>query len=152
MQYKIFSIRDNPDWLEIAVDYFSSKWGFDRQIYYDSISDSISTQSPYPRWYLMKKDEDVIGSFGLIENDFMVRKDLKPWLCALYVEEHFRGNSLGTLLLERGRIEAGKLGFSKLYLCTDHVGYYEKYGWKYLGDEESELGGNTRVYVIDTAV
>lgn len=150
MQYKLLNIRDNPDYLEIATDYFSCKWGIDRQIYYDSISDSISTQNALPRWYLLKDNVDIIGCFGLIENDFMVRKDLLPWLCALYVEENMRGKGLGASLLEYGRKEAKKLGFSKLYLCTDHIGYYERYGWQYFGDEESEFGGKTRVYVIDT--
>ena len=100
----------------------------------------------------MKNDENIIGSFGLIENDFMVRKDLLPWLCGLYIEEDMRGKALGSLLLEHGRKESQKLGFSKLYLCTDHVGYYEKYGWEFFSEEESEFGGKGRVYVIDGTV
>ena len=150
MQHKILNIRNNPEYLEIAADYFSSKWKIDRQIYFDSISDSISTKEPLPRWYLMQDAEKIIGSFGLIENDFMVRKDLLPWLCALYIEEDMRGKALGSALLEHGRKEAKALSFPHLYLCTDHVGYYEKYGWTFFGEEESEFGGKTRVYVIDT--
>jgi N-acetylglutamate synthase-like GNAT family acetyltransferase len=99
----------------------------------------------------MDCEGDIIGCFGLIENDFMVRKDLMPWLCALYVEEHMRGKGLGALLLDKGRKESNTLGFDKLYLCTDHIGYYEKWGWNYFGNEESEFGEMTRVYVINTA-
>ncbi|MCL2049571.1 MAG: GNAT family N-acetyltransferase [Defluviitaleaceae bacterium] len=152
MHYEIINVRENPEYLETAVDYFSSKWGIDRQIYHASISDSISTKKPVPRWYLMKDGERIIGAFGLIENDFMVRKDLLPWLCALYIEEDLRGKALGALLLEHGRKEAHELGFSKLFICTDHIGYYEKYGWQFFGEEESEFGGKTRVYVVDTAL
>ena len=144
----MINIRENPEYLDPAVDYFSSKWGIDRQIYYDSISNSITTDNPLPRWYLMSDGERIIGSFGLIENDFMVRKDLKPWLCALYIEESERGKALGSKLLAHGRQEAKLLGFDKVYLCTDHIGYYEKYGWSFLGYEDSEWGGKTRVYVI----
>ena len=150
MQCNILNVRENPDYLEIAIDYFSSKWGLDRDFYENSISNSISTKEPLPRWYLMKNNESIIGSFGLIENDFMVRKDLLPWLCGLYIEEHMRGKALGSLLLEHGCKESQKLGFPKLYLCTDHVGYYEKYGWEFFGEEESEFGGKGRVYVIDS--
>ncbi len=152
----IVSVREHPEYLDRAVDYFSSKWGIDRQIYHDSISDSITTNNPLPRWYLMLDgnggDEapHIIGSFGLIENDFMVRKDLKPWLCALYVEESERCKGLGGKLLAHGCSETQKLGFDKLYLCTDHVGYYEKYSWQFFGMEESEFGGDTRVYMIES--
>lgn len=152
MTPKILNVRDNPEYLETAADYLSSKWEIDRQVYFDSVSDSISTYNELPRWHLMEYDGKIIGSFGLIENDFMVRKDLSPWLCALYIEPHMRGKELGAALLEHGRKEAQKMGFSKLYLCTDHIGYYEKYGWNYFGDEESEFGGATRVYVIDTEI
>jgi len=78
-----------------------------------------------------------------------VRKDLLPWLCALYVEKSERGKSLGSRLLVHGRQEAKTLGFDRLYLCTDHVGYYEKYGWRFHGIEDSEWGGKMRVYEIE---
>lgn len=147
---KIIAVREQPDFLNLAVDYFSSKWHIDRKIYEDSISDSIETDNSLPRWYLMLKGDDIIGSFGLIDNDFMVRKDLMPWLCALYVEESERGRALGSRLLTYGRQEAAKLGFEKVYLCTDHNGYYEKYGWRFFGMEASEWGGDTRVYETNT--
>ena len=147
---EIISVRGNPEYLEQATDYYAEKWGIDREIYYSSVSDCISTNQWVPRWYLMIEDGRIIGGYGLIENDFIVRKDLTPWLCALYIEKDKRGNSLGNLLLEHGRREAGKLGFNTLYLCSDHIGYYEKYGWKYFGDEESEFGGLTRVYTVET--
>lgn len=147
---RIISIREHPEYLDRAVDYFTSKWGLDRKIYEESISDSITTSNSLPRWYLMFKGDTIVGCFGLIENDFMVRKDLLPWLCALYIEESERGRELGSRLLAYGRQEAGKLGFDKVYLCTDHVGYYEKYGWSFLGMEESEWGDETRVYVIES--
>ena len=59
MQYKIINVRDNPDFLDIAADYFSSKWSIERQVYYDSISDSISTQAAIPRWYLIAIPFDI---------------------------------------------------------------------------------------------
>ena len=145
----IINIRDNPEWIDQAADYYSSRWGIDRQIYLDSINDSIITSSPVPRWYLMLNENEIIGGFGLIENDFMIRTDLCPWLCAVYIEPSERGKQYGAKLLEHGRIEAGKLGFNKVYLCTDHVGYYERYDWRYIGDHPHQSGEDTRVYEAD---
>ena len=145
----IINILQCPAWLDRAADYFSSRWKIDKQLYLDSINDSLSTSNPVPRWYLMLRGDEIIGGFGLIENDFMVRTDLCPWLCALYIEPAERGWQLGSILLARGRREAFILGFQKVYLNTDHVGYYEKYDWRYIGDFAHQSGVDTRVYEAD---
>ena len=145
----IINLRQHPEFLEDAVDYFSSRWNIDRQLYFDSISDSLTTKEPLPRWFLMLRDGELIGGFGLIDNDFMVDSNFSPWLCALYVEPHERGQKLGSWLLEQGVYEAEVLGFSKVYLNTDHVGYFEKYDWRYIGDYPHQSGVDARVYEID---
>ena len=148
MSIQIIGIRDNPEYLERGIDYFASKWGIDRRIYADSISHSITTGNPLPRWYLILKDDEIIGSYGLVTNDFISRQDLYPWLCALFIEKDQRGQQLGSKLLEHGRAEAGKLGFPKLYLCTNHDGYYEKYGWKHIANGFHPWGEESKIYEI----
>ena len=147
---QILAVREHPEYLDRAVDYFASKWGVDRKGYYDCISNSLTAESPLPRWYLMLKSGEIIGSYGLIVNDFISRQDLWPWLCALYVEESERGKALGSHLLAHGRVEAAKLGFKKLYLTTDHIGYYEKYGWRYIADGYGFSGDKGRIYEIES--
>ena len=145
----IINIRECPYWIDRSADYFSDKWNINRQLYFDSINDSLSTDKAVPRWYLILCGEEIIGGFGLIENDFMVRTDLCPWLCALYIEPAERGRGLGSDLLTHGRSEAAKLGYDKIYLNTDHIGYYEKFGWRYIGSFEHQSGEDTRVYEAD---
>jgi len=145
---QIINIREQPQWLERAADYFSSRWRIDRILYVDSMTDSLVLENPLPRWYLMLRNDEIIGGFGLIENDFMVRTDLRPWLCALYVEPSERGKNFGAELLKHGGKESAKLGFMNVYLNTDHVGYYEKYGWVYIGDFPHQSGEDARVYSL----
>ena len=145
----VINIRENPQWLERAADYFSSRWNIDRQLYHDSMSDSLTTDNALPRWYLMLRDDNIIGGFGLIDNDFMVRTDLYPWMCALIIEPAERGKQLGEKLLKHSRYEAASLGFDKVYLNTDHIGYYEKYNWNYIGDFAHQSGTDARVYEAD---
>ena len=144
---RYINIKSEPEWLEKAAEYFSSRFNIDKQLYLDSMNDSIATSNPIPRWYLLVSGTEIIGGFGLINNDFMVRTDLTPWLCALFVEPAHRGKGHGGEILDYACSEAKCLGFSKLYLNTDHIGYYEKYGWQYMGDFAHASGENARVYV-----
>lgn len=150
MMYQIIAIRDHTEYLEKAIDYFAMKWGIDRRIYEDCMQNSIHTTSPLPRWFLLLDGEAIIGCYGLITNDFISRQDLYPWLCALYIEEEYRGNELGAMLLKHGQEQANKLGYQKLFLCTGHVGYYEKYGFVYIGDGFHPWGESSRIYEIST--
>lgn len=86
----------------------------------------------------------------LITNDFISRMDLWPWLAALYVIGKERGQAIGSRLLSYAVNEARNLGFSKVYLSTDHEGYYEKYGWKRIEDGYMLWGEKSRIYEIAT--
>ena len=148
MQYEIVSIRDNPDYLEAMVDYYSSRWKLNKQIWHDVISDCITTKNSLPRWYLMKDSENVVGCVGLMA-DGLAKDDFKPYLAGLYVEENMRRKNLGGLLLNHILSEAIHLGLSKIHLTTYHTGYFEKYGWVYCGDEEINSENKVRAYVIN---
>lgn len=146
---KIISIRENPDQLDLAVSFFSSKWAIPQNVYHDCIANSIITKQQLPRWYLLLIEGDIKGGYGIITNDFISRQDLWPWLCALYVEKDFRNQGYGKMMLEHARMEAGKLGFSKLYISTDHIGYYEKHGFDHIATGYDHGGESTRIYEAD---
>ncbi len=145
---KIISVREHPEYVNKAIDYFSSKWSVPRVIYEDSITHAVTADNPLPQWYLLEKEGEIIGSCGLITNDFISRMDLYPWACGLFIEEEHRGNAYGSLLLERAKQDSRKAGFKNMYLSTDHVGYYEKYGFHYVGQGYHPWGEESRIYEI----
>ncbi|MCL2064808.1 MAG: GNAT family N-acetyltransferase [Candidatus Cloacimonetes bacterium] len=160
----IINIRENPSFIEEAADYFSSRWKIGKQVYIKSMQDSLREENMLPRWYLMIKERKlstspptpsfqkraIIGGFGLVENDFMVRKDLSPWFCALYVEPEHRGQGNAQNMLSFARYEAKILGFNKVYLNTDHIGFYEQFDWEFIGFDEHSSGDMVRVYAAET--
>lgn len=147
----IISLREHPEYKEQAIKYFQSKWADENsmKVYEDSITHSILTDSPLPIWYLMEQSDEIIGCAGLISNDFISRMDLWPWICALYIEEDYRGRSLGEKLILRAKADAERAGFNRVYLCTDHIGYYEKYGFTYIGDGYHPWGSRSRIYASE---
>lgn len=145
---KIISVRENPEWKDAAIDYISSKWNAPRIIYEDCITHAITALNPLPQWYLLMDEGKIIGCAGLITNDFISRMDLYPWLCALFIEKEQRGNGYAARLIEKVKTDARKAGFRNLYISTDHIGFYEKYGFKYIGTGYHPWNEESRIYEI----
>jgi len=146
---RIISIKENPEYKDIAIEYFPSKWTTVMpEIYEDSINHCLSSQSPLPQWYLLEDDGKIIGCAGLITNDFISRMDLYPWICALYIDEEHRGHAYSTLLINKAKEDSLNLGFTRLYLCTSHIGFYEKYGFRYIGQGYHPWEETSRIYEI----
>ena len=145
---RIVSARENPEKIPEMLSYIKSHWASpaSARVYDDCLAHCAGVASPLPQWYALEEGGRLVGCAGLIANDFISRQDLFPWLCALYVEQDMRGRALGRLLIDRAREDARAAGFQKVYLCTDHVGYYEKYGFTYIGDGYHPWGESSRVY------
>ena len=145
-------LRENPWLQEQAADWFSAKWGIPLEEYRESIHQCIMAGAGVPQWYVILEAEGRIAAgYGVIENDFHERKDLKPNLCALYVEKDWRGQGMARYLLNRVREDMAAMGVERLYLVTDHREFYEKCGWSFLAMVRGDDGAMERMYEAQTA-
>jgi len=99
-------------------------------------------------WYLCLENGRIIGGMGVIDNDFHDRKDLTPNVCAVYTEEGYRCQGIAGRLLDMVVGDMKAKGITPVYLITDHIGFYERYGWEFLcmvqGDGEPH---RSRMYI-----
>lgn len=139
-EYRIVKISEKPEIKDKAANWFHEKWGVPLDAYLQSMEAAINGD-PVQEWYLCLDEENIIAGLGIIENDFHDRKDLTPNVCAVYTEEAYRGQGIGGELLNYAVADRRAKGISPLYLVTDHIGFYERYGWEYLcmvqGDGET---------------
>lgn len=146
---EIISIRKDKSYGNQAISYLQLAWPEVFPIIYENcIANCLEAEQALPQWYLLKKEGEIIGCAGLVTNDFISRMDLYPWLCAVYVDEKHRGNAYGELLIGQAKADAKAFGFKYLNLCTEHVGYYEKYGFRYLGQGYHPWEEESRIYQI----
>ncbi len=146
---RIISVRENPAYAERAIQYLQSSWNEVLPVIYeDCVLNCINAEQALPQWYLLEKEGVIIGCAGLITNDFISRMDLYPWICAIFIDEQHRGNNYAKLLIDEAMADTKKHGFKYLNLCTDHVGYYEKFGFEYIGQGYHPWDETTRIYQI----
>ncbi len=148
----IVSVRENPSIAKRAIDYIASKWTTsDNHIMYeDCVMHCLNAESPLPNWFLAFENNEIVGCCGVIPNDFISRADLMPWLCALYVEEKSRRRGIAPMLITYAKRYANENGFNKLYIATDHIGLYERYGCKFIGHGYHPWKESSRIYETET--
>ena len=144
--HSYITLREKPDIKETAAEWFHSKWHVPTEAYLECMDAYLKGETEHG-WYLCLDGEKIVGGMGVIENDFHDRKDLTPNVCAVYTEEEYRRRGIAGHLLNMVVQDLREKGISPVYLVTDHIGFYERYGWEFLcmvqGDGEPDL---TRMY------
>lgn len=147
---KIINIKDNIEYLKEYCKLCSIEWSFKK-------SNKEMEQYIANKILRINNEDRVILILGLIDNDKLLgfislfkydgdeRMDLSPWYATMYVKEKYRGLGYSKLLNDKLLEETKKLGFNKIYLKTNLVNYYEKFGAKYI----ETLNNKERLYYID---
>lgn len=145
---KVVSVKERPELLEEITLYFINHWANEesKMVYVDCIKNALYSKNKMSNWYVLLDDNRIIGSAGMISNDFVSRMDLYPYLCALYIEKDYRGHNYGKLLIDRIKKDTISLGFDFLYLVTDHIGYYEHFDFEKIGTGYHPWGETSSIY------
>ena len=129
--YKYVDLKEIKSYKDEAAGWFHSKWGHPKEAYLECMEAYLCGETDYG-WYLCLDNNKITAGLGVIENDFHNRKDLAPNVCAVFTEEAYRNQGIAGNLLKMVVEDCKQNGISPLYLVTDHVGFYEKYGWEFL--------------------
>lgn len=99
--------------------------------------------------YLLMDGENIVSFVTLTRQDCVADETLYPWLGFFYTFPEYRGHRYGGQLLAYAAEEVKKRGCKQVYLATDHVGLYEKYGFNYLENRVDIYGEDSRIYRKD---
>lgn len=150
---RIYNIKDKPEYIEEVSVLTQREWG-EKGLSEDEFKIRVNMKIDKihrlldNRYYckLILLDDDVlVGFISIFEHDGDERLDLKPWYATMFVKEEFRGNGYSRILNDAILDEARRRGFSVIYLKSDLVNYYEKFGARYVEDLEN----GERLYCID---
>lgn len=148
MSYTITRLSDKPVLKNVMAQWFHEKWDIPLKTYIASMDECLESNAPVPQWYAAVDDNGrIIGGMGVIQNDFHKRLDLAPNVCAVYTESDRRSEGIAGELLDFVCKDMKQSGIDTLYLITDHIGFYERYGWDYLCDVETDDNSKSRMYI-----
>lgn len=137
---EIYNIKDKQEYLKEIAELTQKEWGsgtnsieeFNAKI--DKKINKIISNLNNPNYckLILLQDNTLVGFISIFPHDCDERPDLSPWYATMYVKEEFRGNGYSKLLNEAILKEAKSRGFTKIYLKTDLINYYEKFGANYI--------------------
>ena len=147
---EIVDVKNNPAYLKEYITLCSEEWGSKKdeeemKRYIDKKEHEILDGNKVISILGLTKDSDLIGFISLFEYEDEETPDVTPWYATMYVKKEFRGNGYSKILNEEVLKEAKKLGYDKVYLKSELVNYYEKFGAKYMCD----LDNGEKMYYID---
>ena len=142
---EIISILDKENYLEEYIILCSKEWG-DSNNTLEYVLDKKKKMKDKVIDVLALIDSNImIGFISLFKYDGEERKDLTPWYATMYVKEEYRGRGYSKILNDSLLNMTKELGYDKIYLKSDLINYYEKFGAKYLG----ELSNREKLYYIE---
>ncbi|MDD5804115.1 GNAT family N-acetyltransferase [Blautia sp. HCP3S3_H10_1] len=117
-QYSYITLRQRPD-LKEAAAWFHDKWKVPREAYLECMEAYLNN-----------------------------RTDLTPNVCAVYTDKEYRCQGVAGQLLDNVVKDMKSKGITPIYLITDHINFYERYGWEFLCMVQGNDGPNmTRMYI-----
>lgn len=137
---KIYNIKEKQEFLREVAELTQKEWGSktnSKEEFEEKINKKISKMinnfdNPLYCKLILLDNNILIGFISIFPTDGEERKDLSPWYATMYVKEEFRGKGYSKVLNNAILEEAKKRGFKKLYLKTNLINYYEKFGAIYL--------------------
>ena len=95
---------------------------------------------------IMTDDEKIVSFCTLTRRDCIKDDDLFPWIGFVFTSPEYRGKRYSGELVEYACKNAEKQGFENVYIATDHLGLYEKYGFTYMESRTDIYGEESRIY------
>lgn len=135
---KIWNLKDKIAYLDEVVRLEHDEWATRPK---DNYSDRIKDKKEKLKRNLqldnfckliLLDDNNLVGFISIFPHDCDELPELSPWYATIYVKKEYRGNGYSKILNEAILNEAKNRNIDYLYLKTDLVNYYEKFGATYV--------------------
>ena len=148
LEIKALSCRHEELWAKTALYAENCSW----QPTGEYLSKKMKNHefSDWERVFVAIKNDHIVG-FCTLSKTSSVFCDLPvPILGFVFVGESYRGNQISRQLCLSAIEYAKTVGFDQVYLYSDLVNFYEKYGFVKIDEKEAPWGVKQSIYVHAT--
>jgi GNAT superfamily N-acetyltransferase len=141
-----FKAANKAQWLRQIKQ---SDWGAGQYLYELLSADKLRELcGPKTEVLLLTEGEKLLSFCTLAERDDVDAPALTPWVGFVYTFPEYRGRRCFGLLLDYARDLARAEGAKRVYISTNEIGLYEKYGCSLYKIMKDIHGQDTRVYMV----
>jgi GNAT superfamily N-acetyltransferase len=114
-----------------AVEQWKRDFPYDTVDWYLNVYDASDSATTLPVVRAALLNDEFVGTASLIADDELPdAPEPGPWIAAVFVAQWARRQGIGEALIDSLTARARELGFSTVYLYTEHgAPWYEKMGW-----------------------
>lgn len=102
--------------------------------------------------FIMADGEKIVSFCTLTQKDCISDDTLFPWIGFVFTAPQYRGNRYSGRLIDYACDKAKEQGYKNVYIATDHIGLYEKYGFTYIESRTDIYGEEARIYLKNLKV
>lgn len=92
-------------------------------------------------------NEKICGYCTVAKTDCIPDVHYTPYIGYMFIDELYRGNRLSQQLICYAMNYLKSIGFDKVYIVSDHVNLYEKYGFFVIDRKMAPWGSEEKIYM-----
>ena len=97
----------------------------------------------WERVFAAVEDKQIAGYCTFTEQDCIPDVPYTPYIGFVFVGEEYRGHRLSEKMIRCAMAYAREQGFDKIYIVTDHVNLYEKFGFVKIDEKPAPWNPDT---------
>lgn len=142
--FDLISVSDKQYWIDAigACDWAAARF-LAQLLREDRFCEALGTDG---KLFLLTDSDALVGFATLTHRDCVADESLYPWIGFVFTNPQYRGKGCAGRVLDHACEAARQQGHQQVYLATDHVGFYERYGFVYLQTRTDIYNEQSRIY------
>ena len=106
-------------------------------------------ENKFTEWekvFVAVDDNKIAGYCAFTKRDCIPDIEYSPYIGYIYVDEKYRGKRLSEKMTLAVMEYAKKMNFNEIYIVSDHVNLYEKYGFTKIDERKDSSNRDEKIY------